>query len=57
MDCGDDPGWALAALRTGFRTVVLAGHPRARMRVAAIARRMGARVIARPPAARARGAR
>lgn len=27
MDCGDDPGWALAALRTGFKAVVLGGHP------------------------------
>ncbi len=49
MDCGDAPGYALAALRMGFRTIVLRGDPRARARVAAIARAMGARLLARPP--------
>jgi hypothetical protein len=49
MDCGDDPGWALAALRTGFKRVVLGGDRRARARVAAIARRLGARVLERRP--------
>lgn len=53
MDCRDDPGWALAALRTGFKSVVLGGNRRARARVAAIARAMGARLLARPPAATA----
>jgi len=53
MDCGDDPGWALAALRTGFKSIVLGGNRRARARVAAIARAMGARLLARPPAAAA----
>lgn len=48
MDCGDDPGWALAALRTGFTSVVLRGDRRARARVAAIARAVGARILARP---------
>jgi len=50
MDCGDEPGWALAALRTGFKSVALGGDRRARDRVAAIARKLGARVLARPPA-------
>jgi hypothetical protein len=49
MDCGEDPGWALSALRMGFKTIVLRGDPRARARVAAIARAMGAHVVTRPP--------
>ena len=49
MDCGDDPGWALSALRMGFKTIVLRGDRRARARVAAIARAMGAHVVTRPP--------
>lgn len=48
MDCGDDPGFALAALRMGFKAVALGGNRRARARVAAIARAMGARLVARP---------
>jgi hypothetical protein len=49
MDCGDDPGWALSALRMGFNAVVLRGNLRARARVAAIAREMGARVFRQAP--------
>jgi hypothetical protein len=49
IDCGDAAGFALSALRTGFKTVVLRGDPRARARVAAIAHSVGARVLARPP--------
>jgi hypothetical protein len=49
MDCGAAPGFALSALRTGFKTIVLHGDPRARARVAAIARAGGARLLARPP--------
>jgi hypothetical protein len=48
MDCGDDPGWALAALRVGFRSIILGGNRRAHARVALIARAMGARLLARP---------
>ena len=55
MDCGDDPGWALAALRTGFKTVVLGGNVRARARVAAIARQLGARVLTERPRTVAKG--
>src|SRR5262245_56869264 len=55
MDCGEDPGWALAALRTGFECVVLRGNPRARARVAAIARAMGATVLRHPPRTGRRG--
>jgi hypothetical protein len=49
MDCGDAPGFALSALRTGFRVIVLRGDPRARARVASIARAAGAKLLARPP--------
>ena len=49
MDCGAAPGFALSALRTGFRTIVLRGDPRARARVAAIARAGGATLLTRPP--------
>jgi hypothetical protein len=49
MDCGDDPGWALSALRMGFGAVVLRGNAGARARVAAIARATGARVLRDPP--------
>ena len=49
MDCGDAPGYALSALRMGFTTIVLRGDPRARARVAAIARAGGARILARAP--------
>ncbi len=49
MDCGDDPGFALSALRMGFKTVVLRGNPRARARVAAIARVIGADLLRAPP--------
>jgi hypothetical protein len=49
MDCASDPGHALAALRLGFKTVILRGHPRARARVTAIARDVGARVLRIPP--------
>ncbi len=49
MDCGDAPGYALSALRLDFKTIVLRGDPRARARVAAIARSLGARVLSRAP--------
>ena len=49
MDCGDAPGFALSALRMGFTTIVLGGDPRARARVAALARASGARLLARAP--------
>ena len=51
MDCGAAPGYALSALRTGFKAVVLRGDVRARARVAAIARALGAQLLARPPRA------
>ena len=49
LDCGNEPGRALAALRMGFKAVVLGGRAGARRRVAAIAAKMGATVISRRP--------
>ena len=45
LDCGDAPGHALAALRQGARRIRLAAAPGPRARVAAIARRAGARLV------------
>jgi hypothetical protein len=44
LDCADQPGRALAALRMGAKTLRLGGNARARKRVAAIAEAMGARL-------------
>lgn len=44
LDCAGQPGRALDALRRGAKALRLDGHPRARRRVAAIARSMGARL-------------
>jgi hypothetical protein len=51
MDCGAAPGYALSALRMGFKLVVLRGDARVRARVSAIARVLGAQLLARPPRA------
>ncbi len=48
IDCGDGPGYALAALRMGFKRIVLGGHGRARARVADIAAQFEARLVGRP---------
>jgi hypothetical protein len=51
LDCGDAPGHALGALRTGFKAVRLGGRAAARTRVGAIAAKLKATVVAkRPPA-------
>lgn len=50
LDCGSDAGWALAALRMGFEAVVLDGDPATRARVAAAARGIGSKLLARRPA-------
>ncbi|MBM3569880.1 MAG: hypothetical protein FJX46_14130 [Alphaproteobacteria bacterium] len=46
-DCGTDAGLALAALRQGFAGIVFRGRPGIARKLSAIARRLGARVIAR----------
>lgn len=49
LDCGDAPGWAMAALRAGCRALVL--HPTCPgwPRVAAAAGALGAIVLPHPP--------
>jgi hypothetical protein len=42
LDCGEEPGAALAALRRGVRRIRLGGDPEARRRVADIAAQLGA---------------
>lgn len=44
LDCADQPGRALAALRHGIKTLRLGGNRQARARVAAIATQRGARL-------------
>ncbi len=44
LDCADQPGRALAALRLGVKRLRLGGNPKARKRVAAIAEAMGAEI-------------
>jgi hypothetical protein len=44
LDCADQPGRALGALRQGAKILRLGGNARARKRVAAIAAAMGARL-------------
>jgi hypothetical protein len=46
VDCGDAPGYALACLRAGVRTISMA-EPNAK--IADIARQMGAQLVRRPP--------
>ena len=43
LDCGSDPGWAMLALRLGWRDLHLAGPSQAGERIAAMAAACGAR--------------
>ena len=45
VDCGDTPGYALACLRAGVRTISMAEHNE---KIADIARQMGAELVRRP---------
>ena len=45
VDCGDAPGYALACLRAGVRTVSMTPHNE---KIADIARQMGAELVRRP---------
>ena len=45
LDCGAEPGHALAALRAGVAAVALAAPPGVRAKVAAIARQYGAQLV------------
>ena len=51
LDCGSDPGWAMLALRLGWRDLHLAGPPHALAPIAAMAAARGARFHAALPAA------
>ena len=45
VDCGDTPGYALACLRAGVRTISMSAHNE---KIADIARQMGAELVRRP---------
>lgn len=50
IDCGDDPGVTLTALRLGWRRLLFDGHREAGAKLADMAAQMGAEVTrARPP--------
>lgn len=49
IDCGDEPGTALAALRAGARRVLVRGVPGVEGALFDIARRLGAELATRPP--------
>lgn len=49
IDCGDEPGTALAALRAGARRVLVRGVPGVEGALRDIARRLGAELSTRPP--------
>ncbi len=49
LDCGDDPGLALAALRAGVKTIRVGAGPEVRAKIADIAGQMGATLIADRP--------
>lgn len=49
IDCGAEPGIALAALRAGARRVLLAGAPAVQGKLADIARQLGAELRSTPP--------
>lgn len=51
LDCGDEPGAAMAAIRAGAETIVFTGRPDVAARLADIASERGCRLLAeRPPA-------
>jgi len=50
IDCGSEPGTALAALRAGARHLLLSDAPAARSKIEDVARQLGADVLAHPPA-------
>jgi hypothetical protein len=47
LDCGEDAGAALAALRLGVKRVSFAGHPAARARLASVADALGSTLESR----------
>ncbi len=51
IDCGDDPGLALAALRAGWTALRLSGRAEVRRKIAEIAAARGAALVADEPGA------
>ncbi|MBV9861239.1 MAG: hypothetical protein JO267_03730 [Alphaproteobacteria bacterium] len=51
LDCGEDAGAALAAIRSGIETVVFVGRPDVAARLADIAERHGVRLSTERPVA------
>jgi hypothetical protein len=49
IDCGDDAGLVMAALRTGCRRLVFAGSEEMRRRLGEMAEQLGAELIAAAP--------
>ena len=49
LDCGDDPGLALAALRAGVKAVRTGAAPEVRAKIADMAGQMGATIVADRP--------
>jgi len=45
LDCGEDPGYALAAIRTGLKAIVFAGNAEAKSRISDIAQRSGCQIV------------
>jgi hypothetical protein len=50
IDCGDDAGLVMAALRTGCRRLVFQGSEKVRRRLEDMAERRGAELVAEAPA-------
>lgn len=51
IDCGEDPGLALAALRAGWTALRLSGRADVRRKIAEIAKAQGARLVSDEPGA------
>ena len=51
LDCGDDAGAAMAAIRAGLEAIVFTGHADVAARLADIALQAGARLLTERPAA------
>ena len=49
LDCGDEPGHALAALRAGLKSIRTGATPEVRAKIADMAAQMGATIVAERP--------
>lgn len=48
IDCGENAGSAMSALRAGWKALVFAGEPGVRRKIASMADQCGARLVDRP---------